>query len=121
MDVIQQIKGTVSAGMLIPKPAASGPFTVKGWGKRRGEEALIYLIPNHRNPQKPHEKGVTISEFRRAHSQLLVAGEFTRTWFIANLAECANEGSCNFTTIGGIFELLGLAQYVDRGAYRRKS
>jgi hypothetical protein len=107
----------LSPGTVIPKPEAKGDFTIKGWGRRRGQPALIYFIPNHTNPQKPHEKGINTSEWEQAYRQLVRTGEFTRKWFYANL-DCADEGSCNFTPIGGIFSLLGLATYEGKGVYR---
>ena len=109
------------AGATIPKPAAAGNFRVKGLGKRRGEEALIYLIPNHSNPRKPHEKGITASEFERAYARLHSAGELTKQWFKKHLPECDAEGPCNFTTVGGIFVLMGEAVYEARGKYRKAS
>ena len=33
------------------------------------------------------------------------------------MTPCAKEGYCNFTTIGGLFELLGHATY-EQGRYR---
>jgi hypothetical protein len=32
------------------------------------------------------------------------------------MTACAKEGGCNFTTIGGVFEVLGYAKY-ERGMY----
>jgi len=46
-----------------------------------------------------------------AYEQLASVGEFTCTWFIAAMPECAREASFNFTNIGSIFEFLGLARY----------
>jgi hypothetical protein len=106
-------------GTVIPKPAARGSFRVKGAGTRRGEPALIYTIPNHRNRRRPYEKGITARELTVARRQLLEAGEFNRQWFIRRLPDCAAEGSCNFTTIGGLFELAGIARYEGPGLYRR--
>ena len=54
--VVGRIKLMVKPGMLIPKPDAKSDFAIKGWGKRRGEDALIYYIPNHRNPPISHTK-----------------------------------------------------------------
>jgi hypothetical protein len=71
----------LSAGTAIPKPEAKSDFLVKGVGRRSGETALIYLIPNHGNPAKPHQKGVTVSEWTQACNQLCESGEFTRAWF----------------------------------------
>jgi len=36
-------------------------------------------------------------------------------WFDQYLSKCAAEGGCNFTTIGGIFILLGEAYYAGPG------
>jgi len=92
---------------------------VKGWGKRNGQSALIYLIPNNSDPGKPYEKGITTEEWEQAYQRLLTAGEFTREWFVAHMPRCSREGTCNFTTIGGIFSLFDLAAYDSRGIYRK--
>lgn len=104
---------------MIPKPAARAPFRVKGWGMRRGGDALIYFVPNRRDPSVPYEKGVTSRELRAAYHQLMNAGELTHQWFDRRLPGCAAEGSCNFTTIGGLFVLLRAAEYAGPGVYRR--
>lgn len=117
--VIDEIRKLVKPGTQIPKPQARDIFRVKGDGVRRGEDAIIYTIPNHSDPKRPHEKGITASELESAYKQLQDTHEFTHEWFRRNLPNCAKEGSCNFTTIGGFFELLGEADYVDRGVYRR--
>ena len=108
----------IEPGTVIPKPRAKGEFVVKGWGSRRGERALIYKIPNNKNPDRPYEKGVTVSELKQAYEKVVNSGEFSSRWFKENMTECSKEGSCNFTTIGGIFELLGIAVY-DCGTYVR--
>ncbi len=105
-----------SAGGKIPKPEAKGAFCIKGMGMRRGEEALIYTIPSHTG-RKPYEKGITITEFSVAQTELNRTGMLTRTWFNENLPACSKEGGCNFTSIGGVFEMLGLASYGNRGNY----
>lgn len=48
MDIVQEVK-RLSTGNIIPKPDAKADFVVKGWGIRRGEEALILSNPK---PQK---------------------------------------------------------------------
>ena len=106
-------------GTVIPKPEAHGDFLVKGWGRRRGERALIYTIPNHRDKKRPYQKGIAESEWIKAFNQLNDNGEFARKWFRCAMADCNTEGSCNFTTIGGIFELIGAARYVRRGTYQK--
>ncbi|MCK4257918.1 MAG: hypothetical protein KAX49_03015 [Halanaerobiales bacterium] len=103
----------VEKNMVIPKPKTNEQF-IKGWGMRRGEKAIIYYIPNHKNKNKPNQKGITLSEIRQSYKQLIETGELTRKWFGKNLSECAKEGGCNFTTIGGILTLLGVAAYEDK-------
>ena len=121
MVIIDRIKLNIQPNMVIPKPEANADFKVKGWGNRRGQEALIYLIPNHKQPTNPYQKGVTVNEFIAAHNELIKSGEFTRHWFNSKLPACAKEGGCNFTTIGGVFQLLGIATYGGRGTYVRLS
>ncbi|MBN1316134.1 MAG: hypothetical protein JXA42_11715 [Anaerolineales bacterium] len=117
MDIIHEIKVKIASGTVIPKPEAKADFKVKGWGMRRGEEALIYLIPNHKKPNKPYEKGVNINEWKVAYDRIENGQDFSRDWFIRNMPECNKEGECNFTTIGGIFEKLDLIYY-ERGVYK---
>jgi hypothetical protein len=115
--IVQKIKANTQPMSVIPKPEAKSDFVVKGWGKRHGENALIYRIPNNKNPERPYEKGITESEWRFAYDQLAKTGFFDRKWFNENLPACAKEGGCNFTTIGGIFVKLGLAKYTGPGVY----
>jgi hypothetical protein len=119
--LLKQILRLAPPGTVIPKPDSAGDFKVKGLGERRGEDALIYLIPNHSNPRKPHEKDITASEFEQAYSRLHNARDLTKQWFRNHLPECDAEGSCNFTTVGGIFVLMHEAVYASRGKYRKAS
>jgi hypothetical protein len=116
LDILTKIEDVLRPGHVIPKPQATSDFVVKGWGTRRNDRALVYTIPNHKTPARPYEKGVTISEWRQAFEQLTKTGSFSRRWFEAEMAACAKEGGCNFTTIGGVFEALGYATY-ERGVY----
>ena len=97
------------AGQEIPKPEAKETFVLKGMGSRIGEEAVIYTIPS-RTHERRFEKGIIISEFEQTYSQFKATGELSRQWFDEHLLACAKEGSCNFTTIGGFFQLLALAR-----------
>ena len=116
---VEAVLNLVPAGTVIPKPSGSERFVVKGWGRRRGQRALIYNIPNNAEPSAPRQKGITLPEFRSAYMRLMRARAFTKKWFDANMSECAAEGSCNFTTIGGIFVLAGIARYQRPGVYQR--
>ena len=115
--IYERIIQAAPPGTVIPKPAAKANFLVKGTGTRRGERALIYTIPNHKNPDKPYQKGITATEIERAYQQLITSGRFNRDWFNRYLPGCSKEGGCNFTTIGGLFILLGVAKYAGSGEY----
>ena len=117
--ISDRIKLNIPPNTVIPKPEATAEFKVKGWGIRRGQDALIYFIPNHTDPTKPYQKGITSTEFTSAYNELMKSGELTRNWFNSALPACAKEGGCNFTTIGGVFQLLGIATYAERGSYLR--
>jgi hypothetical protein len=117
--VFDEILRVMPKGTIIPKPRSMRKYIIKGLGTRRGEKALIYTILNRNNPHKPYEKGVTVSELEQCYARLIVSGAFTRQWFTKTLPQCNAEGSCNFTTIGGLFVLLGKAAYEGAGTYRR--
>jgi hypothetical protein len=117
--IADRIRLNIKPNTVVPKPEAKDDFTIKGWGKRRSQPALIYKIPNHLDAARPYEKGVTECEFEAAYNELMKSGSFTREWFNAALPACAKEGGCNFTTIGGVFQLLGIAKYSTRGTYAR--
>jgi hypothetical protein len=118
MNISEMIEERFVPGVKIPKPVSEFDYYVKGWGIRRGERALIYYIPNHKNPAKPYEKGITISEFQIALERIQIEKDITREWFNKNLARCNKEGTCNYTTLGGIFEKLGFVEYVGDGVYK---
>lgn len=117
--IIGRIEDWASRGAEIPKPETDRVYRVKGWGRRRGERALIYLIPNRTHPSQPYEKGVTVSEWEQAYARLASEGELRRSWFERSMAWCSKEGGCNFTTIGGVFVALGIAVRHGRGVYRK--
>ncbi len=116
--IFEKIINNCPPGSIIPKPRAKKEFLIKGVGTRRGEEALIPYIPNNKNPNKPYQKGITRSEFEKAYQELMEKGIFTKKWFDIYLSDCSSEGSCNFTTVGGLFQKLGLVEYVSPGIYK---
>lgn len=119
MDSILAKLQQLSPGTVIPEPEAKGEIKIKGWGKRGGEPALVYFTPNHANPERPREQGINTLEWEQAYQQLVGTGSFTKKWYARHMPRCANEGPCNFKTIGGVFSLLGLATYESKGVYRR--
>jgi len=118
--IFNRIKRGAPPGTPIPKPIARYRSRVSRYATKRGRPALTYTIRNRRDPAHPYEKGVTDREFQAAYDRLRKAGQLTRRWFNNALHRCATEGPCNFTTIGGVFEILGLATYAGRGVYRNR-
>jgi len=108
-------------GTKIPKPTAEGTFTIKGEGTVQGERAIVYTIPNRKDPDRPGQKRVTASQLENAYGQLLRTGELTRDWWNDHARLSESEGGCNFTTVGGLLELLGEAEYARRDMYRRRA
>ena len=62
---------------------------------------------------------MTESELKKAYDQLMATGELTRAWFEASIPGSKSK-PCNFTAIGGIFELMGWADYDRPGMYCKK-
>jgi hypothetical protein len=119
--LLDRILAELAPGTKIPKPAAQGTFKVKGEGTAYGERAILYTIPNRKNPDRPRQKGVTATQLEQAYGQLLRTGELTRAWWNENVRLSDAEGGCNFTTVGGLLTLLGEAEYASVGVYRRRS
>ena len=90
-------------------------YTVKGIGKSRQEEALVYLVPN-RGGGKPSPKRIRSSEWETAYQHLLAGGHITRKWFEQNIPGAAKDGPCSFRFIGEVLVLLGVAVRVDEAA-----
>ncbi len=117
--IIDRIEAEILPRTVIPKPQTDEEHRVKGWGVRRGERALVYSIPNRRTPARPYAKGVTVSDWEQAYEQLMSTGPLAYSWFKSAMTECCKSGACNFTTIGGVFVLLGIAVRHGRGVYRK--
>jgi len=107
MDIFSLAVATFPSGATLP----GTEYVVKGLGMRRHENAIIYYVPNSKQPAKPDEKGFTLSELHHAYQQLLSANEFARAWFDSEVAR-GNFGRgapCNFLAIGAVFVGLDLA------------
>lgn len=115
-DIFKRIKELILTEneIVIPKPRTKS-HRVKGIGMRRGKEALIYKIVSKEDDSIFYEKGINYDEFNEAFRLLYKNKIFTRKDFDTNLVEVAKEGSCSFTTIGGIFEYIGIAKYTRKG------
>lgn len=92
---------------------------VVGWGWSRNEDALVYRLPMRPGTKKASEKRIRSSAFVEAFRVLQGTGRLTRTWFARRFPDLERDGSCNFTTLGGVFVLLGEARYIGSGEYER--
>ena len=118
---LSQIKQTVFPGVIIPKPLSKQVYVVVGWGRSRGEEALVYRLPPKPNTKKASTKRIPASVFEEANKELRGTGQITRVWFQRSFPVVDADGDCNFTTLGGVFELLGRAVYARPGVYKKVS
>lgn len=119
--ILERIKKATPPGTKIPKPESDESYVVIGWGISRGEDALVYELPMKPTSRRASQKRIPASAFRCAHEVLQATDEITRIWFATNYPELERDGSCNFTTLGGVFELLGEAVYAGRGVYQRRA
>jgi hypothetical protein len=116
-DTVKLLK-SLPVGTVIPKPQAIGEFRIKGWVDSPDGEALTYVIPSHTDP---FEK-ISTRRIRLAFRRLISTGELTRSWFKTTALKNTDEGGYNFTSVGGLFCLLGFAEYVVGSAtYRRRT
>jgi hypothetical protein len=118
ITIIGRIKAVLPPGARIPKPQSYENYQVVRWDSSRGEEALVYRLPIRPGTKKPSEKRIPASAFITAYEVLQQTGKITRDWFRNNFPKLEADGTCNFTAIGGIFELLGEAFYAEPGIYR---
>jgi hypothetical protein len=102
-SVLADIKRSIRRDTVIPKPEAqSGDYIVEElWGESRGEDALVYSIPSRTPGARRNRKRVRKSEWVQAAKHLTAAGDFRHSWFKQFMPECYNDGTCNFTAIGG--------------------
>lgn len=75
--LVERIKKVATPGTVIPKPKSASNRVI-GWGKSRGEDALVYAIPTKRGGHKQSTKRIKVSDFQAAHKVLMETGEFTR-------------------------------------------
>jgi hypothetical protein len=115
MGIFSETVRTFPPGAKLP----GTEYTVKGLGKRQGEKAIVYYVPNSKHPNKPDEKGFTSSELCHAYSQLLSAKGFARAWFNSEVerGKFSSGAPCNFLAIGAVFVGRGLATR-QRGLFR---
>ena len=66
------------------------------------------------------EKAVPFDTLYAAYQRLIGTGILLRAWYNETFPKEAANRPCNFTTIGGVFVVLGFAEHMGNGVYRRK-
>jgi hypothetical protein len=112
LDIFQESVRVFPRGSRLPGTG----YTIKGPGKMHGGEAIVYLVPNRKDTDKPFQKGFAASELRRSYQRLPSSGEFSRAWFESEMKECAKGAPCNFLAIGAAFVGLKVANK-ERGMF----
>ena len=115
----RQARGRDRAGNPDPETGDRRDVSSEGMGHPawRASAHLLHPQPEGRVEAAPEGRDCVGLETGMGATGL--DGELRTSWFTSALPGCSGEGSCNFTTIGGVFELLGLAVRDGRGAYRK--
>jgi hypothetical protein len=103
--------------MPIPKPDKSKPYVVVGLGTKNGKPALEYMIPPKCPDAKPNKKKILRDEWEHACEHIERDGVYTRQTWAERFPTQASSCPCNFTTIGGLLEVAGLARRNALGSY----
>lgn len=120
MYTLQELKDAVvelyKNNTPIPKPNTSARILKVAVANIHGEEKDSFYYSIGSSKKKP----VPFDTLYAAYQRLTETGTFSRAWyketFPVEVADCP----CNFTTIGGVFIVLGFAEYMENGVYRRK-
>ncbi len=86
---------------------------------KKGEVALEYMIPPTRLRAKPNTKKIYRTEWIHACEHIERTGFYTRQIWKERFPEQAVSCPCNFTTIGGLLELAGIARRCARSTYQK--
>lgn len=92
----------------IPKPKGE---TILSMSDAIGQTQFQYMFGQER------KKSVTFATLFRCYKKLTADGEFTRRWFSTEFKAEHASSPCNFTTIGGIFVKMKIAEYCGNGLY----
>lgn len=116
-DIKRDVEKLVAQRAKIPKPLSSATYLLVRMGESRGERAVVYQLPVRPGSKRASTKRIPFSAIETSARQLLAAGLLTRRWFASRFPKLEADGTCNFTTVGGILELLGYARYAGQGEY----
>lgn len=98
--LITELKNAIVVDLKFAKPNVMSTIV------KVDSDGFYYSIGQNGNSKK-----VTYDVFNQCYLQLQTNGSFTREWFNEKFPVIANTASCSFTTIGGLFQHFGLANY----------
>ena len=107
-DEAYDLLRSLPPGTRIPKPGSDRRYEIKGWVSVNGEERIAYTVAN---------KAIPISWLRKSLGELSRTGRLESAWFRRAFYKGKDLGGCNFTTVGGLFQLIGIAKYSRPGVY----
>lgn len=116
-NIQREVERLVQQHAVVPKPQSSETYRLLRVGESRGERAVVYELPKRPKSKRASTKRIPLSAFEKCARQLSATRSLTRKWFADQYPELEVDGTCNFTTLGGVLELLGLARYSGPGEY----
>ncbi len=118
MNKIQQhVERLVREKAIVPKPQSTETYRLVRIGKSRGARALVYELPKRPESKRVSTKRIPLPVIEECAHRLFCTGSIKRTWFAEHYPQLESDGTCNFTTVGGVLQLLGLARYSGLGEY----
>lgn len=103
-----ELKQSIQPGLTFPKPIVRSSIV------KVDEEGFYYSIG-----QRGRSNKITFDLFEQCYNRLQSTDELSRAWFKATFPSLGKVASCNFTTIGGLFQQFGLVHY-RKAAYIKK-
>lgn len=93
----------------VPKPKGK---TVLTMNDKIGQDRFQYTFGTG------HKKSIPFATLFGCYEKLTTDEKFTRQWFGTEFKAEHSSSPCNFTTIGGIFVKMGIAEYFGNGIYK---
>lgn len=92
----------------VPKPNGT---TILNMSDKAGNDRFQYTLGQER------KKSIPFVTLFKCYEKLAADGELTRRWFAKEFKAEHESSPCNFTTIGGIFVKMEIAEYGGNGVY----
>jgi hypothetical protein len=107
-EVAYQALKCLPIGTSIPKVESTRNHQIKDWSFKGTKESFSYTVAS---------KSMRVSWIRGCFEELGKTGELRTAWFRESFYDGEDLGGCNFTTIGGLFILIGIAKRARKGLY----